>query len=186
RRDRKALMAEAEKRGAAGVATADEGDKEEERFLGGVTVLDFDMLCSTVAMQTEGKYRKLQVHDEGEGGQDKEFGGILRMWEGELLDCFEDRRIALESACCPCYRFGKNMRRAGFGSCFVQGLVYFIFAAAALINYTAFILKRRNLFLFLGIAFSVSIGAYLGFYRTQIRKKFNIRADFYFFGPEYK
>uniref|UniRef100_A0A3Q7F4H3 Uncharacterized protein n=1 Tax=Solanum lycopersicum TaxID=4081 RepID=A0A3Q7F4H3_SOLLC len=78
-------------------------------------------------------------------------GGVLRMWEGELFcDCLEDRRIAVQSVClktlrtwfvslsppaggklgadlpstagsCPWYRFGKNMKRSGFGSCFLQG-----------------------------------------------------------------
>ncbi|KAI4296591.1 hypothetical protein L6164_036540 [Bauhinia variegata] len=68
-------------------------DGEEEGLLEGMALLDFDMLCSTVALQTQGKWRKLG--DEEEGG---EFGGVLRMWEGELLDCFDDRRVALESA----------------------------------------------------------------------------------------
>uniref|UniRef100_A0A5B7AR90 PLAC8 family protein n=1 Tax=Davidia involucrata TaxID=16924 RepID=A0A5B7AR90_DAVIN len=108
-------MAEPEKRETVGHGGA--GEEEEEKFLEGVAVLDFDMLCSTVAMQTQGKWRKLDNHEYEDGG---EFGGVLRMWEGELLDCFEDRRVALESTCCPCYRFGKNMGRAGFGSCFIQ------------------------------------------------------------------
>lgn len=61
----------------------------------GMTVLDFDMLCSTVALQAQGKWRKLDDDGEEEGG---EVGGVFRMWEGELLDCFEDRRISVESA----------------------------------------------------------------------------------------
>ncbi|GFS29485.1 PLAC8 family protein [Actinidia rufa] len=111
---------ETEKGLGAAAASAAEGGEEEERLLEGMMVLDFDMLCSTVAMQTQGKWTKLdQCDDDFEHGGG-ELGGVLRMWEGELLDCFDDRRIALESACCPCYRFGKNMGRAGFGSCFVQ------------------------------------------------------------------
>ncbi|GER46038.1 PLAC8 family protein, partial [Striga asiatica] len=48
-------------------------------------------------------------------------GGVPRMWEGELVnDCLDDRRIALQSTCCPCYSFGKNVKRAGLGSCFLQ------------------------------------------------------------------
>ncbi|KAL3002525.1 hypothetical protein AAZX31_08G058900 [Glycine max] len=61
---------------------------------------------------------KIEEEEEEEGG---EFGGVLRMWEGEVLDCFDDHRIALESTCCPCYRFGKNMKRVDFGSCYIQG-----------------------------------------------------------------
>ncbi|XP_042946773.1 uncharacterized protein LOC122279930 isoform X2 [Carya illinoinensis] len=96
--------------------------EEKERLLDGMAVLDFDMLCSTVALQSQqGKWRTFNSLGEDLQEDGGELGGVLRMWEGEVLDCFEDRRIALESACCPCYRFGKNMRRAGFGSCSIQG-----------------------------------------------------------------
>lgn len=75
-------------------------EEEKERFLEGMPVLDFDMLCSTVALQTQGKWSKLEHVEGGDvvGGEGGDFGGVLRMWEGELLDCFDDRRIALESA----------------------------------------------------------------------------------------
>ncbi|KAL6990925.1 hypothetical protein U1Q18_009046 [Sarracenia purpurea var. burkii] len=152
--------------------------EEEEKFLEGVAVLDFDVLCSTVAMQVQGKWRELENQEHEDGDGDGEFGGILhRMWEGELLGCFEDRRIALQSACCPCYRFGKNMGRAGFGPCLIQGIMYFILAVSALLNCMAFIVTKKNSFLLLGLAFTISFGTYLGFYRTQIRKKFNIRGS---------
>lgn len=45
----------------------------------------------------------------------------------------------------------------------------------ALLNMLAFVITKRHYFLYLAIAFTISIGAYLGFHRTQIRKKFNIR-----------
>ncbi|KAK4805041.1 hypothetical protein SAY86_004858 [Trapa natans] len=106
-----------------------EGEGEEQRLLSDMAVLDFDLLCSTVALQAaQGKWSRL---DAGRGTEREEAsgdlgGGVLRMWEGEVLDCFEDRRVALQSSCCPCYRFGKNMKRAGFGSCFLQEeTVYF-------------------------------------------------------------
>ena len=70
-------------------------EEEKEGLLGGMAVLDFDLLCSTVALQTQGKWRKLETAGDVEDGG--ESGGVLRMWEGELLDCFDDRRIALES-----------------------------------------------------------------------------------------
>lgn len=149
-----------------------EGDEEE--FMEGMTVLDFDMLCSTVALQAQGKWRKLDDDGEEEGG---EVGGVFRMWEGELLDCFEDRRISVESACCPCYRFGKNMGRAGFGSCFLQGSIYFLLAIVATLNWVSFISTRRQCFLYLAVAFTLSLGTYLGIFRTKIKNKFNIRGS---------
>ncbi|CAK9176774.1 unnamed protein product [Ilex paraguariensis] len=171
-------MAESEKLDFAGNGNVVEEKEEEELLLmEGVAVLDFDLLCSTVAMQTnQGKMSKLDsLYDDEYGGG--ESGGVLRMWEGQLLDCFDDRRIALQSACCPCYRFGKNMRRAGFGSCLLQGTVYCILAVAALLNILAFLVTRKHCFLYFGIAFTVSVGIYLGFYRSQIRKKFNIQGS---------
>ncbi|XP_050217788.1 protein PLANT CADMIUM RESISTANCE 11 [Mercurialis annua] len=147
-------------------------DEEEEEKL---AVLDFDMLCSTVALQTQGKWRKVESDEFYD--KNGEFGGVFRMWEGEVLDCFDDRRIAIESFCCPCYRFGKNMRRAGFGSCFLQAAVYYILALSVLFNFIAFIVTKRHCFLYLAVAFTISIGLYLGFFRTQMRKKFNIRGS---------
>ncbi|XP_021726307.1 cell number regulator 13-like [Chenopodium quinoa] len=149
--------------------------EEEESLIEGVAVLDFDMLCSTVAMQSQGKWRLFENEEEGEdvGGG----GGVLRMWEGEVLDCFDDHRIAIETLCCPCYRFGKNMRRAGLGPCFLQGALCFILAMSVVLSCVAFIVTRRRCFLYLTIAFTMSVGTYLGFFRTQIRKKFNIRGS---------
>lgn len=77
----------------------DEEGEENERLLEGMAVLDFDMLCSSVALQTaNGTWGKLGGGGEDDEHRGEEFGGVLRMWEGELLDCFEHRRIALESA----------------------------------------------------------------------------------------
>lgn len=87
------MMADLEKQ-AEGEAAASE---EEERFLEGMAVLDFDMLCSTVALQTQWGWRKLDGGDD-ENGESGDSGGVLRMWEGEVLNCFEDRRIAIESS----------------------------------------------------------------------------------------
>uniref|UniRef100_A0A2P2QNZ0 Uncharacterized protein n=1 Tax=Rhizophora mucronata TaxID=61149 RepID=A0A2P2QNZ0_RHIMU len=144
-----------------------------------MAVLDFDMLCSTVALQTQGKWRKLETEEEDFDGNGGAGGGVFRMWEGEVLDCCEDRRIAVESACCPCYRFGKNMRRAGFGPCFVQGIVYCFIALATLLTFIAFVVTKRHYFLYLAVAFTVSVAMYLGFFRTRMRKKFNIRVSFF-------
>ena len=72
-------------------------DKEEEgqRLIEGASIVDFDVLCSNVALQNQGKWRLLdneKGEEEGVGS-----GGVFRMWEGEVLDCFDDRRIAVES-----------------------------------------------------------------------------------------
>uniref|UniRef100_A0A6M2F775 Uncharacterized protein n=1 Tax=Populus davidiana TaxID=266767 RepID=A0A6M2F775_9ROSI len=163
----------------------EEAEEEEKLLMEGMSVLDFDMLCSTVAMQTQGKYwAKLESKEEEEEGDLRHYnngvgggGGGFRMWEGEVLDCFDDRRIATESLCCPCYRFGKNMRRTGFGSCFLQGVVYYALAFSALLSFVAFIVTKRLYFLYFSVAITFFIGIYLGFFRTQMKKKFNIRGS---------
>lgn len=73
---------------------------EEEKLLEGAAVLDFDLLCATVAMQTQGKWKKSDgIEDAGGGEEGGEIGGgVMRMWEGGILDCFDDRRIAIQSA----------------------------------------------------------------------------------------
>ncbi|XP_057764672.1 uncharacterized protein LOC130985621 isoform X1 [Salvia miltiorrhiza] len=168
-------MAELDKRGGEQAAA------EEERLLGEeAAVLDFDTLCSTVAMQAQqGKWGKLNGDNEEEYivSNFREYGGgVHRMWEGELFyDCFDDRRLALQSSCCPCYRFGKNMKRAGFGSCFLQGSIHLILLVIALSNLLAFTITRKCYFLYLAISFALSVGTYMGYYRIQIKKKFNIK-----------
>jgi Cys-rich protein (TIGR01571 family) len=154
----------------------------EKKLLEGMAMLDFDMLCSTVVMQNQqGKWRIFDPEYDGEDEEDLDDdedrnGVVSRMWEGHIFeDCFDDRRIAVESACCPCYRFGKNMGRARFGSCIIQGTVHFILVFGAFLNFIAFVVTKRNCFLYLAVGFTISIGAYLGFFRSQIKKKFNIR-----------
>ena len=152
----------------------EDAEGEKERLLEGMAVLDFDMLCSSVALQSShGSWGKLGGGD----GDEEQQGGVLRMWEGELLDCFDDRRIAFESAFCPCYRFGKNMKLAGFGSCYIQAIVYFLLAIGAFVTSIAYTITRTHYFLYLAVAFIIAVGAYLGFYRTRMRKKFNIKGS---------
>ncbi|XP_057764673.1 uncharacterized protein LOC130985621 isoform X2 [Salvia miltiorrhiza] len=144
-------MAELDKRGGEQAAA------EEERLLGEeAAVLDFDTLCSTVAMQAQqGKWGKLNGDNEEEYivSNFREYGGgVHRMWEGELFyDCFDDRRLALQSSCCPCYRFGKNMKRAGFGSCFLQGgdtsfddFVYHVICPSCMLSQESRTLEMNN------------------------------------------
>ncbi|ERM98390.1 hypothetical protein AMTR_s00072p00053710 [Amborella trichopoda] len=96
------------------------------------------------------------------------------MWEGQVFDCFEDRRIAIETGCCPCSTFGKNMARAGFGSCFLQGGIHLLIVMIALVCFIAYAVTSQICFLYVAGAFTISVGLYLGYFRIQIRKRFNI------------
>ncbi|XP_047161629.1 uncharacterized protein LOC124831621 [Vigna umbellata] len=166
-------MGDLEKQQRAVEGREENGDDEKESLLESPAVVDFDKLCSSVALRSShGSWGKLGGRD------DEQQGGVLRMWEGELLDCFDDRRIALESACCPCYRFGKNMKLAGFGSCYLQAIVYIVLVLGALVSFIAYTIWRVHYFLYLAVAFTIAVGVYLGFYRTRMRKKFNIKVTF--------
>ncbi|OWM91327.1 hypothetical protein CDL15_Pgr000271 [Punica granatum] len=146
-----------------------QGSEEEQRLMEGMAVLDFDMLCSTVALQAaQGKWKSLDGGIEGEEAAVLgDFGvGVLRMWEGEVLDCFEDRRIALQSA------WGGCMAPIG-----IRGGFHLFLLLCAFVNGVAFAVTRRHYFLYLAAAFTISIVIYLGFFRAQIRKKFNIKGS---------
>ncbi|KAF3320923.1 Protein PLANT CADMIUM RESISTANCE 8 [Carex littledalei] len=141
---------------------------------GGVAVLDFDMLCAAVAAAGPAKVAQLAEEGEERGG----LGHVQRMWEGELLAGYlDDRRIAIEATCCPCYIFGKNMQRANLGSCFLQGAIYLILRLLALISLVAFFVTRNNACVYFGVGSALLIGVYLGYFRNRIRKQFNIRGN---------
>ncbi|KAL4201854.1 hypothetical protein AMTRI_Chr02g260810 [Amborella trichopoda] len=148
-----------------------EEEEEDDKFLEGMAVLDFDMLCATVALQSQGLYSEKGRDLKGAGGGGV---GLQRMWEGQVFDCFEDRRIAIETGCCPCSTFGKNMARAGFGSCFLQGGIHLLIVMIALVCFIAYAVTSQICFLYVAGAFTISVGLYLGYFRIQIRKRFNI------------
>ncbi|KAK8953460.1 Protein PLANT CADMIUM RESISTANCE 8 [Platanthera guangdongensis] len=155
-----------------------ETEDTEERLMEEVAVLDFDMLCAAVALQTQGMNVGRRIaKEENEYQVEVDLGGVQRMWEGDVLGCLEDRRIAMESMCCPCYRFGRNMGRAGLGHCFLQGGAYFILLALALLSLIAFSIIEQHYLLYLGAASAISIGLYAGYFRGRIKKKFNIRGS---------
>ncbi|CAN6457816.1 unnamed protein product [Victoria cruziana] len=155
----------------------DRKEEEEERLLEEMAVIDFDMLCATVALQTRGLSAapgKAGKAWEAEGGGG---GCVQRMWEGDVLDCFQDHRVAVDSFCCPCYTFGKNMKRAGFGSCLLQGTVHLFLSIAAFFAFVAFGVTRKYYFLYLAVALSISVSLYLGYFRRKMRQHFNIRGS---------
>lgn len=158
-------------------AAATEG--EDERLLTEEEMLvDIDLLCTAAVTQAHsGNWGRLNKEEEEDDCVESDYrnGGVFRMWEGEISDCFDDQRIALQSTCCPCYRFGKNMKRAGFGSCFLQGFILLILSVIALSNLLAFGITRSLCFLYLAIPVAASIGIYMGYFRMQIRDKFNIK-----------
>ncbi|GLJ29126.1 hypothetical protein SUGI_0574190 [Cryptomeria japonica] len=138
----------------------------------GMAVLDFDVLCATVAMQSEHLSFEFTRLADREGG-----GGVQRMWEGGLMDFCDDHKILLETTCCPSSTFGKNMRRAGFGTCIVQGTAHFLSGLFALANFIAFGVTKVHTFLYVAIIITLSMAAYAGYFRTEMRRRFNIKVS---------
>ena len=56
----------------------------------GIPLLDFDVLYATVAMQSEHLSFEFWRFPECESN-----GGVHRMWEGDLMDCYDDHNIFL-------------------------------------------------------------------------------------------
>jgi hypothetical protein len=72
------------------------GDSESEGEERVAAVLDFDMLCASVVLAAERRKGAAAAEADSDGGVG---GGVQRMWEGDVvLDCLDDRRIALEAA----------------------------------------------------------------------------------------
>eukprot|EP00249_Psilotum_nudum_P016419 c25816_g1_i2 orf=214-993(+) len=88
------------------------GRKSSDRL----PIVDFDVLCATVARQSEALAVELDQTLAEETA-----GGVQRMWEGGVLACFDESEIVLQTVCCPCVTFGKSLARAGFGTCFGKG-----------------------------------------------------------------
>lgn len=59
----------------------------------------------------------------------------------------------------------------------LQGTVHFLLSFSAFLSCIAFFVTKRHCFLYMAVAFTISVGAYMGFFRTQIKKKFNIRVS---------
>ncbi|GJZ10296.1 hypothetical protein Tco_0545055 [Tanacetum coccineum] len=69
------------------------GDEEKEWLIG------FNMLCSKVAMNSNnGKWNTLHESYENDEESGELGGGVFRIWEGDMLDCFDDRRLFLQSS----------------------------------------------------------------------------------------
>jgi hypothetical protein len=83
----------------------------------GMQVLDFDILCATVAMQSEHLSFEFQRLSDREAD-----GGVHRMWEGDLMDCCDDRNIFLRTTLYvswPCFLSVFNG-----GTCIVPEFVF--------------------------------------------------------------
>lgn len=142
---------------------------KDRKSVDSLPILDFDLLCATIAMQRE----PLSVDIQRDACE----VGVQRMWEGGVFDCFENREIALQTFCCPSITYGKNLDRAGFGSCIAKGGIHFLLLATALVSYILFLCAYGHQYLYAAIAALICVAAYASYYRIKIRRRFNIKGS---------
>ncbi|KAK9723637.1 hypothetical protein RND81_05G014600 [Saponaria officinalis] len=108
-------------------------------------------------------------------------------WRGGLFSLWDDFRVSyLSLLCCFCV-FGWNMELLGFGNMYVHVVTFLLFCTAPfwIFNLAAVNIDNdsiREVLGILGIALSLFGLLYGGFWRIQIRKRFNLRPNNVCFG----
>ncbi|ONI09545.1 hypothetical protein PRUPE_5G244100 [Prunus persica] len=59
----------------------------------------------------------------------------------------------------------------------LQGTLHLIFVVLVILNCITFIVTKKHCLIYLAVAFTISLGTYLGYFRTQMKKKFNIKGS---------
>ncbi|ONK61809.1 uncharacterized protein A4U43_C08F33820 [Asparagus officinalis] len=100
-------------------------------------------------------------------------------WIGGLFDLWDDISTAYLSFFCSCCVFGWNMHRLGFGNMYVHIVTFILFCSAPffIFNLAAVNIDNEGVREALGIAgiFLCVFGLlYGGFWRIQMRKRFNL------------
>lgn len=100
-------------------------------------------------------------------------------WIGGLLDLWDDISTAYLSFFCSCCVFGWNMQRLGFGNMYVHIVTFLLFCLAPffIFNLAAVNINAeavREALGFTGIFLCVFGLLYGGFWRIQMRKRFNL------------
>ncbi|KAI3751242.1 hypothetical protein L2E82_22290 [Cichorium intybus] len=100
-------------------------------------------------------------------------------WSGGIFDFWEDISLAYLSLCCGFCVFGWNMERLGFGNMYVHMATFLLFCLAPfwIFNLAAINIDNETVRGVLGITgvFLCLFGLlYGGFWRIQMRKRFNL------------
>lgn len=100
-------------------------------------------------------------------------------WVGGLFDFWDDISLAYLSVFCSCCVFGRNMDRLGFGNMYVHIATFLLFCSAPLFifNLAAVNIGNETIQEILGITgFVLCIFGLLygGFWRIQMRKRYNL------------
>ncbi|KAL4308497.1 hypothetical protein GQ457_01G043930 [Hibiscus cannabinus] len=108
-------------------------------------------------------------------------------WSGGILDFWNDISLAYLSVFCSCCVFGWNMERLGFGNMYVHIATFLLFCMAPfwIFNLAAVNIDNetvREALGFTGIVLCLFGLCYGGFWRIQMRKRFNLPAYKFCFG----
>ncbi|KAJ4979393.1 hypothetical protein NE237_010173 [Protea cynaroides] len=103
-------------------------------------------------------------------------------WRGKLLDYWDDISLAYLTFFCSFCVFGWNMERIGFGNMYVHIVTFLLFCTAP---FWIFVLAAVNIendavregLVITGVVLCVFGLLYGGFWRIQMRKKFNLPAN---------
>ncbi|XP_022744603.1 uncharacterized protein LOC111295397 [Durio zibethinus] len=112
------------------------------------------------------------------------------LWSGGILDFWDDISLACLSLFCSFCVFGWNMERLGFGNMYVHIATFLLFCMAPfwIFNLAAVNIDNETLREALGVTGIVLCGfglLYGGFWRIQMRKRFNLPGYNFCFGqPE--
>lgn len=108
-------------------------------------------------------------------------------WSGGVLDFWDDISLAYLSLFCSFCVFGWNMERLGFGNMYVHIATFILFCVAPfwIFNLAAVTIDNepvRQALVFAGIVLCAFGLLYGGFWRIQMRKRFNLPAYTFCFG----
>nr|XP_043616481.1 uncharacterized protein LOC122588436 [Erigeron canadensis] len=100
-------------------------------------------------------------------------------WSGGIFDFWEDISLAYLSLFCSCCVFGWNMERLGFGNMYVHIATFLLFCMAPFWIFTLAAINIDNEGLreamgIIGVCLCVFGLLYGGFWRIQMRKRFNL------------
>ncbi|KAL5232322.1 hypothetical protein ABZP36_031098 [Zizania latifolia] len=114
--------------------------------------------------------------------EDRPFVETRPEWIGGLMDFWDNISLAYLSIFCSCCVFGWNMQRLGFGNMYVHIATFLLFCLAPffIFNLAAVNINNENLREALGltgIALCFFGLLYGGFWRIQMRKRFNLPAN---------
>ncbi|CAN1134346.1 hypothetical protein LINPERHAP2_LOCUS8219 [Linum perenne] len=103
-------------------------------------------------------------------------------WRGGLFDIWEDISVAYTSLFCSFCVFGWNMERLGFGNMYVHIATFLLFCSAPfwVFNLAAVNIDNdtaRSAMGLVGVVLCIFGMLYGGFWRIQMRKRFNLPAN---------